>query len=175
MAVGDQLNSRFFTQRTGQSYAPYPYRPHHGHPPQNQRIPFLCVTNHSSGHTEEWESLTPTRGARQGLGKLCPAHLAHAQRANVLSMCSMTTHSSPCSYRSQHSSTPTNKENQKSRFGDMSLQFAGHGVCAQATGYFATLVCVSPRNQGHAPFLGHFHPLTYKRGSSSGSSVQSMI
>ena len=69
MTVGNQMNSHFFAQQMGRSYAPYPCRPHHGHPPQNQRIPLLCVTDHSSGHTEEWESLTPTRGATPKLGK----------------------------------------------------------------------------------------------------------
>ena len=56
--VGNQRNCHFFAQQMGQSHAPYPCRPHHGHPPQNQRIPLLCVTDHSSGHTKEWESLT---------------------------------------------------------------------------------------------------------------------
>ena len=56
----------------GRSHAPYPCRPHHGHPPQNQRIPLLCVTDHSSGHTEEWESLTPTQRATPKRGKTLP-------------------------------------------------------------------------------------------------------
>ena len=67
MTVGDQLNSHFFVQQMGRSHAPYPCRPHHGHPPQNQRIPLLCVTDHSSGHTKE--SLTPTGGATTKRGK----------------------------------------------------------------------------------------------------------
>ena len=33
-------NFPFFTQPMGRSHAPCPCRPHHGHPPQNQRIPF---------------------------------------------------------------------------------------------------------------------------------------
>ena len=70
--TGDQLNSRFFAQQMGQSPAPYPCRPHHGQPPQNQRIPLLCVTDHSSGHIEEWASLTPTRGATPKRGKTLP-------------------------------------------------------------------------------------------------------
>ena len=36
------------------------------------------VTDHSSGHTKEWESLTPTRGATLKRGK------NFARRANVL-------------------------------------------------------------------------------------------
>ena len=72
MTVGNQLNSHFSPQQMGRSLAPYPCRPHHGHPPQNQRIPLLCVTDHSSGHTKEWESLTPTRGATQKRGKTLP-------------------------------------------------------------------------------------------------------
>ena len=47
-------------------------RPHHGHPPQNQTIPLLCVTDHSSGRTEEWGSVTPTRGATPKRGKTLP-------------------------------------------------------------------------------------------------------
>ena len=72
MTVGDQLNSHFLAQKPGRSRAPLPCRPHHGHQPQNQRIPLLRVTDHSSGHTEEWESLTPTRGARPKRGKTLP-------------------------------------------------------------------------------------------------------
>ena len=41
------------------------------------------MTDHSSGHTEEWESLTPLEGPHQSVGKLCPAR---AWRANVLSL-----------------------------------------------------------------------------------------
>ena len=72
MTVGDQLNSHFFAQQMGQSHAPSPCRPHHGHPPQSQRIPLLCVTDHSTGHTEKWESLTPTRRATPKRGKTLP-------------------------------------------------------------------------------------------------------
>ena len=72
MTVGDQIHPHFFAQQMGQSHAPYPCRPHHGHPPQNQRIPLLCVTDHSSGHTEEWESLSPTQGATPKRGKTLP-------------------------------------------------------------------------------------------------------
>ena len=77
MIVGDQLNSHFFAYQMGRSHAPYPGRPHHGHPLQNQRPPLLCVTDHSSGHTEEWESLTPTRGATPKHGKTLPGALTY--------------------------------------------------------------------------------------------------
>ena len=72
MTVGNQITSHFFAQQMGRSHAPYPCRPHHGHPPQNPRIPLLCMMDHSSGHTEEWESLTPTRGATPKCGKTLP-------------------------------------------------------------------------------------------------------
>ena len=49
MTVGDQIPSHVFAQQMGRSHAPSPCRPHHGHPPQNQRIPLLCMTDHSSG------------------------------------------------------------------------------------------------------------------------------
>ena len=72
MTVGNQTTSHFFAQQMGRSHAPHPCRSHHGHPPQNQRIFLLCVMDHSSGHTEEWESLTPTRRATPKHG--CPVH-----------------------------------------------------------------------------------------------------
>ena len=72
MIVGNQITSHFVAQQMGRSHAPYPCGPHHGHPPQNQRIPLLCVTDHSSGHTEGWESLTPTQGATPKRGKTLP-------------------------------------------------------------------------------------------------------
>ena len=48
----------------GRSHAPYPCRPHHGHPPQNQRIPLLCAT--------DCESTPPTQGATKFCG-MCVA------------------------------------------------------------------------------------------------------
>ena len=90
-------NFPFFPQQMGPSHAPYPCRPHHGHPPQNQRIPLLCVTDHSSGHTEEWESLTQLEGPHQTVGPLPPARLARARRPNVLS------YSHDCMMESGHS------------------------------------------------------------------------
>ena len=46
-----------------------------------KEFPLLCVADHSSGHTEEWESLTPTQGATPkrrktlpGAPGVCPAH-----------------------------------------------------------------------------------------------------
>ena len=74
-------NFPFFAQQMGRSHAPCPCRPHHGHPPQNQRIPFLCMTDHSNGHTEEWESLTPTRGATPKPGKTLPGSLLDSNLA----------------------------------------------------------------------------------------------
>ena len=82
MTVGNQITSHFSAQQIGRSHAPYPCRPHHGHPPQNQRIPLFCMTDHSSGHTEEWES--ELEGPHQSVGKPCPAR---ARFANVLSQC----------------------------------------------------------------------------------------
>ena len=94
MTVGDQITSHFFTQQMGRSHAPCPCRPHHGHPPQNQRIPFLCVTDHSSGHTEEWESLTPTRRATPkrektlpGAPGVCPARYRTLHNAGEALFC----------------------------------------------------------------------------------------
>ena len=78
MALGNQLNPHFFAQQMGRSHAPYPRRPHHGHPPQNQRIPLLCVMDHSSGHTEEWVSSTPTPGATPKRGKTLPGALTYS-------------------------------------------------------------------------------------------------
>ena len=72
MTVGNQITSHFFAQQMGRSHTPYPCRPDHGHPPQNQRISLLHVTDHSSGHAEEWESLTPTRRATPKRGKTLP-------------------------------------------------------------------------------------------------------
>ena len=43
-----------------------------------ESIPLLCVTDHSSGHAEEWESLTPTRGATPGRGKTLPGALTYS-------------------------------------------------------------------------------------------------
>ena len=93
MTVGDQITPHFFAQQMGRSHAPYPCRPHHGHQPQNQRIPLLCVTNRSSSHTEKWESLIATRGAHQSVRKLCPAR---ARRANVLSCASHASYPVGC-------------------------------------------------------------------------------
>ena len=82
LTVGNQLKSHFFAKQMGQSHAPSPCRPH-GHPPQNQRIPLLCVTDHSSGHTQKSGSPYPKlEGPHQSVGTLCPAR---ARRANVLS------------------------------------------------------------------------------------------
>ena len=67
-----QSNNFPFFRPTNRSHAPYPCRPHHGHLPQNQTVPLLCVTDHSSGHTEEWESLTSTRGATPKRRKTLP-------------------------------------------------------------------------------------------------------
>ena len=78
------MTSHFFAQQMGRSHAPRPCRPHHGHPPQNQRIPFLCVTDHSSGHTEEWESVTLTRGATPKRGKTLPGTLTHSLRPRLV-------------------------------------------------------------------------------------------
>ena len=36
------------------------------------------MTDHSSGHTEEWESFTPTRGATPKRGKTLPGALIHS-------------------------------------------------------------------------------------------------
>ena len=58
--------------------------PHHSHPPQNQRIPLLCVTDHSSGHTEERESLTPTRGGTPKRRKTLPSALMYSQSAHAV-------------------------------------------------------------------------------------------
>ena len=73
------IKSHFFAQQMGLSHAPYPCRPRHGHPPQNQRILLLCMTDHSRGHTEAWVFLTPTQGAApkrwKTLPGTCPARL----------------------------------------------------------------------------------------------------
>ena len=78
MTVGDQFNSHFFAQQMGRSHAPSPCGPRHSHPPQNQRIPLLCV----KGHAEEWESLTPTRGATSKRGKTLPGALPYSLYAH---------------------------------------------------------------------------------------------
>ena len=72
------MPSHVFAQQMGRPQAPSPCRPHHGHPPQNQRIPLLCVTDHSSGHTEERQSLTPTRGATPKRGNTLPRALTYS-------------------------------------------------------------------------------------------------
>ena len=85
MTVGEQLNSHFFARKMGPSNAPYPCSlvplypcPIMATHLKNQRIPLLCVTDHSRDHTEAWDSLTPTRGATPKRGKslpgACPAH-----------------------------------------------------------------------------------------------------
>ena len=51
------------------------------------KIKESCVTDHSSGHAEEWESLTPTRGARPKRGKTlsaAPGTPTYSQRPNTL-------------------------------------------------------------------------------------------
>ena len=75
---------------------PHPCRPHNGHPPQNQRIPLLCVTEplkwphrvgvlnpNSRGHTKVWENFA--RRTRRALTySLRPKTLKHRWWTKIL-------------------------------------------------------------------------------------------
>ena len=85
MTVGNQIRIIFSPDKWN----------NHLHPPlvgpimathlKIKESPLLCMTDHPSGHTEEWESLTPTRGPHQSVGKLCPVRPARARHATGLS------------------------------------------------------------------------------------------
>ena len=62
MFVGNYLNSHFVAQQMGPSHAPYPCRPHHGHPCQNKKILLLCGT--------DCGSISSTQGATQSVNCL---------------------------------------------------------------------------------------------------------